>query len=193
MAGLASSCRLARCYFHPSNTRSSILAVYAALRHVAKRGGIETLACSWRCWVGVARMPLQSLPSLPSRMSQRALRGPWCSRVPAPTRSEVLVSRRRGRSPGGSYSALGGLLMVFGKGGVALGRPCAAWSYFFWLGRNQKSHLVGARFLYSFSFFLVFGIFPKNRALSRMDARFCLWIKLHLFGQITGVVGQIAG
>lgn len=69
-------------------------------------------------------------PLLPSRMFQRALRGSWRSRVPAPTRSEVLVSRRRGRSPGGLVCPPWGTIDGVGKGGVALGRPCAAWSYF---------------------------------------------------------------
>ena len=65
--------------------------------------------------------------SLPSRMSQRASRVPWRSRVPAPTRSEVLVSRRRGRgrSPGGLVRPPWGTV-VFGclaRVGALLGRP----------------------------------------------------------------------
>ena len=49
-------------------------------------------------------------------MFQRALRGPWRSRVPAPTRSEVLVSRRRGRSPGGLVCPPWGTIDGVGKG-----------------------------------------------------------------------------
>ena len=74
--------------------------------------------------------------------------------------------------------------------GALLGRPCAAWSVF--PARSNVSSRVPA-FLYSFSFFLVFSVFPKNEALDRMDARFLLWIRMRLFGQITGVVGQITG
>ena len=55
-------------------------------------------------------------------------------------------------------------------------------------------------FLIFLNTFLVFAIFSQKRPESRMDARFCLWITLHLFGQITGfirtnygLVGQITG
>jgi hypothetical protein len=71
MAGLARSCCIARCYFHPTNPRRGALAVYA--KHVAKRYGIEAVACTWRCWVSAARasVPLSSL--LTNRKSGEAL------------------------------------------------------------------------------------------------------------------------
>jgi len=45
-----------------------------------------------------------------------------------------------------------------------------SWAYFFLRQRNPKSLLACMRFLYSYSFFLVFLFFQENRAIDRMNA-----------------------
>jgi hypothetical protein len=62
---------------------------------------------------------------------------------------------------------------------------------------SSHTHVFFNSFLNTF---LVFWFFPIKRPLGRMNAEFCLWISLPLFGQITGIsrtnyglVGQITG
>jgi hypothetical protein len=75
---------------------------------------------------------------------------------------------------------------------VALGRPAQLGVFFLAATKSKITSRVHAFSLFFF-FLSCVSLFLKKRAVDRMNAGFCLWIKLRLFGQITGVVGQITG